>query len=633
MGQLEAQERHLSITVQESNEANSLPDRRRGFNWWLRMFIYTVFVLVGQAIATLLGRQYYEKGGKSNWLATLVQICGFPIFLPYYCIPAWNKNCPTTNSTIAVESKPPSTLVLASVYGVLGTLIAADYYLYSLGISYLPVSTFALISASQLVFNAIFSFFLNSQKITPYIVNSLVVLIISSSLLVLQGDGSADSIVATAIILVGFFASGDWKGVTHEMQGFQLGKVAYIMNVTWTAINWQLFQMGVVGLVFEASSLFSNSIGAVGLPIVPVLAVIFFHEKMDGIKVVSLVLAIWGFISYVYQHYLDDCKSKSEKKAANYEVSKALPLENISDKAAPICNPNMFVIPVQEAEPAISQPRNFKWWLRIAIYTLFVLFGQSAAILLGRLYYNKVSTFSLICASQLVFNAFFSFFLNAQKFTPYIANSLVLLTISSMLLVFHATSMNVAGISKEKYIIGIVCTVGASAGYGLMFSLTQVAFQKVLKSNTFTAVLEMIISESVVATCATLVGLFVSKEMKGLKREMEEFELGRLFYFVTLACTAAAWQAFNIGAIGLIFEVSALFSNVICVSGLPFVPVLAVIFFNDSMDGIKVIATVLAIWGFASYLYQHYLDNLNSNPEIKPVTEISMIPLLKETSC
>ncbi|XP_050367513.1 probable purine permease 10 [Argentina anserina] len=385
MGQLEAQEGQLSITVQEDNEANIQPDvlnqpaRRRGMDWWLRMSMYTFFVLAGQAIATLLGRQYFDKGGKSNWLATLVQICGFPILLPYYCIPAWNKKPPATNSTI--EPKPPSLIALASVYGSLGSLIAADYYLYSIGINYLPVSTFSLISASQLAFNAVFSYFLNKQKFTILIVNCLVILTISSGLLVLQGDnGDAStiskskyiigfictvaasagyaltlsltqlafakvikketsraimdmtvyqSVVATTIILVGLFASGDWKGIPHEMKVYKLGKVSYIMNVTWTAINWQLFQVGVVGLIFEASSLFSNSIGAVGLPIVPILAVIFFHEKMNGIKACSLILAIWGFFSYVYQHYLDDRKSKSEKKGASDQVCKDVPLENI----------------------------------------------------------------------------------------------------------------------------------------------------------------------------------------------------------------------------------------------------------------------------------------------------------------
>jgi hypothetical protein len=29
-----------------------------------------------------------------------------------------------------------------------------------------------------------------------------------------------------------------------------------------------------------------------------------------------MVLAIWGFLSYVYQHYLDDCKLKKQKSNA-----------------------------------------------------------------------------------------------------------------------------------------------------------------------------------------------------------------------------------------------------------------------------------------------------------------------------
>ena len=37
----------------------------------------------------------------------------------------------------------------------------------------------------------------------------------------------------------------------------------------------------------------------------------------------------------------------------------------------------------------------------------------------------------------------------------------------------------------------------------------------------------LIIYQSLVATCATLVGLFASGEWKGLKREMDEFELGK----------------------------------------------------------------------------------------------------------
>ena len=155
-------------------------------------------------------------------------------------------------------------------------------------------------------------------------------------------------------------------------------------------------------------------------------------------------------------------------------------------------------------------------------------------------------------------------------------------------------------------------TVAASAGFGLLLSLTQLCFEKVLKKQTFKVVLDMIIYQSLVATLVILVGLFASGEYKSLDREMEGFKLGKVSYVNTLVWIAIALQVFSIGSVGLIFEVSSLFSNVISTLGLPIVPVLAMIFFHDPMTGVKVISMVLAIWGFVSYVYQHYLDEHNS---------------------
>ena len=69
-----------------------------------------------------------------------------------------------------------------------------------------------------------------------------------------------------------------------------------------------------------------------GLPVIPVLAVIFFHEKMDGVKAISMVLAIWGFISYFYQHYLDDSESKAEKRDVKDEISMLSLLKEVIDE-------------------------------------------------------------------------------------------------------------------------------------------------------------------------------------------------------------------------------------------------------------------------------------------------------------
>ncbi|GAV83300.1 TPT domain-containing protein [Cephalotus follicularis] len=338
----------------------SLLPRPRNCMWWLQMALYTLFILLGQSAATLLGRLYFNNGGKSKWLTALMGLVGFPILLAYYCISPHKH--PTTT---VICTKPPSALKLTSVYVSLGLIVAAYCYFYSVGLQYLlrmifclfqqylPVSTYSLLCASALAFNAFFSYFLNAQKFTAFIINSLVLLTISSILLAFQSDSAGSngeskakyaigfictilasagtglglyltqlcfqkvlkretfsvvmeliiyqSTVAVCAVLVGLFASGKWNDLNREMDEFKTGKVSYLMILIWTAISWQVYKIGIVGLIFEISSLFSNAINVFGLPIIPVLAIIFFHEKMDGIKGISMVLAIWGFVSYVYQ--------------------------------------------------------------------------------------------------------------------------------------------------------------------------------------------------------------------------------------------------------------------------------------------------------------------------------------------
>ena len=166
-------------------------------------------------------------------------------------------------------------------------------------------------------------------------------------------------------------------------------------------------------------------------------------------------------------------------------------------------------------------------------------------------------------------------------------------------------------------ITGFVCTVAASAGYGLMLSLTQLAFKKVIKKETFKAVMDMIIYQSIVSSSAILIGFFASGEWRSLKGEMDGFHLGKASYVMTLVWTAISWQLFSVGCVGLIFEVSSLFSNAISALGLPVVPVFAVVFFHDKMDGIKIVSMILAVWGFVSYGYQNYLDDLNLSSTVE----------------
>jgi hypothetical protein len=70
--------------------------------------------------------------------------------------------------------------------------------------------------------------------------------------------------------------------------------------LVWSAIFWQAFFLGAIGIIFCASSLLSAVVIAVLLPVTEVLAVIFYHEKFQAEKGVALALSLWGFTSYFY---------------------------------------------------------------------------------------------------------------------------------------------------------------------------------------------------------------------------------------------------------------------------------------------------------------------------------------------
>ncbi|MBA0569686.1 hypothetical protein Golob_003402 [Gossypium lobatum] len=175
-----------------------------------------------------------------------------------------------------------------------------------------PPSALSLIYASQLAFNVFFSYFLNSQKFTPSVINSLILLvshedsstpngvsrgksvigfictIVASAgnglylslthfcfQKVIKRESFYQSLVASSAIMLGRFVTGERKSLKGEMEEHELGKTSYIMVLVWMCILWQGFTIGSTALLFEVSSLFSNSVSAIALPVIPILAVIF----------------------------------------------------------------------------------------------------------------------------------------------------------------------------------------------------------------------------------------------------------------------------------------------------------------------------------------------------------------------
>ncbi|XVF87967.1 hypothetical protein PTKIN_Ptkin19aG0010700 [Pterospermum kingtungense] len=350
------------------------------WKWWVLVVLNIVLLLVGQSVAVVLGKFYFKHGGQSKWMGALVQTAGFPVlYLPLVFYPSLEKHPNTCNTT-----SHPSLFTLIFVYFSLGCLLAIDNFLYSLGLWCLPISTYSLICASQLVFNAIFSLVINSEKLTVLILNSVILITMSASLVAIHPDSieSEDekkpggkkahvigflstigasaayalllsltqfsfettlkketfgvvfemqiytSLVSTFVCAIGLFSSSEWNKLKCEMETFTKGRVLYVVSLVGAALSWQICTVGVVGLIFLVSSLFSNVVSMLSLPFVPVVAVLFYHETMDGIKIVAMLLTIWGFASYIYHQYLDDNKSK-ENEASPIPDSE---LDGIADK-------------------------------------------------------------------------------------------------------------------------------------------------------------------------------------------------------------------------------------------------------------------------------------------------------------
>lgn len=112
--------------------------------------------------------------------------------------------------------------------------------------------------------------------------------------------------------------------IGREAREFELGETKYYVIVVVSAFVWQCFFLGAIGVIFCASSLLSAIIIAVLLPVTEILAVIFFKEKFQAEKGVSLALSLWGFVSYVY----GELKQQNKKKKKQSQETEMLQIPN-----------------------------------------------------------------------------------------------------------------------------------------------------------------------------------------------------------------------------------------------------------------------------------------------------------------
>lgn len=252
--------------------------------------------------------------------------------------------------------------------------------------------------------------------------------------------------------------------------------------------------------------------------------------------------------------------------------------------------------------------------LVLACCGIGILTGADNYLYVYGVSFLPVSTSSVLIASQLGFNAIFALLLVRQKFSPFSVNSVVLLTASSVLLAFHTSGDRPEGVTSRQYVLGFVLTLGAAALYGFVLPLIELIYKKTKRPITYTLVMEMQFIMSVSATVFCTVGMLINGDFQALHREAEGFRLGKIDYSMALVWTAVVWQLGFIGVFGVTSMANSLLSGVIIAVTIPAVEVLAVILFHEKFSAEKGMALVLALWGFASYLFGEYYCYLKVRP-------------------
>ena len=227
-----------------------------------------------------------------------------------------------------------------------------------------------------------------------------------------------------------------------------------------------------------------------------------------------------------------------------------------------------------------------------------------------------VSTSALIIACQLAFTAGFAFLLVKQKFTSYSINAVVLLTIGGAVLALHTSGDRPAGESNKDYIAGFLMTVAAAVVYGFILPLVELTYKKARQQITYTLVLEYQLIMSLFATIVCVIGMLINNDFQA-----ETFGLGKFRYYLVLVLSAILWQGFFLGAIGVIFSSSSLFSGIVIAVLLPVTEILAVIIFNEKFQAEKAVSLALNLWGFVSYFYGEIKNNKKKKLELQRYEE------------
>uniref|UniRef100_A0A453L0T7 Purine permease 3 n=1 Tax=Aegilops tauschii subsp. strangulata TaxID=200361 RepID=A0A453L0T7_AEGTS len=154
---------------------------------------------LGTTGGPLLSRLYFSKGGHRKWLSAWLETGGWPLLL-----------LPVAASYLSRRAQDPSALVVLTPPRILlaaaglGLATGADDFLYAYGLSFVPVSTSAILISTQLAFTVFFAFLIVRQRLTALSVNAVALLTVGAVVLGLHVSSDRPAGVSKGQYWLGF---------------------------------------------------------------------------------------------------------------------------------------------------------------------------------------------------------------------------------------------------------------------------------------------------------------------------------------------------------------------------------------------------------------------------------------------
>ncbi|XP_031092204.1 purine permease 1-like isoform X2 [Ipomoea triloba] len=312
----------------ETQESGSTKWRKK-----ILLLLNCVILSTGNCGGPLISRLYFLRGGSRIWFSSWLISAAWPIIvLPL--AGAYFLRLRAEGRATKLFFMTPKVFAATAAIGVLTGL---DNFLYAYGMAKLPVSTSSLLIATQLAFTAGFAFLLVKQRFTAYSVNAIVLLTMGAGVLAFGAGSDRPAGESSKEYIIGFVTTLSAAGLyglilpAIELM-YKLAKQA----ITYTLVleiqtvmsffatifatigmiinkDFQLFYLGVVGVVCYSSSLLSGVLIAMLISVTEVLGVVFYGENFRPDKGIALALSLWGFVSYFYGEIQSGKNNKSVK--------------------------------------------------------------------------------------------------------------------------------------------------------------------------------------------------------------------------------------------------------------------------------------------------------------------------------